>query len=42
MKYHMLYLVKSNENDVKYIDFRRKIEIKKITNLIRNEIIYFM
>ena len=34
----MLYLVKSNENEVKYIDLRRKNEIKKITNLMRNDI----
>jgi hypothetical protein len=31
----MLYLVKSNENELKYVDLR-----KKITNLMRNEIIY--
>ena len=37
----MLYLVylRSNENDVKYIDLRRKIKIKKMSNLMRNEII---
>ena len=33
---------KSSENEVKYIDLRRTIEIKKITNLMRYEIIYFM
>jgi hypothetical protein len=33
--------LKSNENEVKYIDLRRKIEIKKITNLMRNETILF-
>ena len=32
----MLYLVKSNENGLKYVDLRKK----KITNLMRNEIIY--
>ena len=31
----MLYLVKSNENELKYVDLR-----KKMTNLMRNEIIY--
>jgi hypothetical protein len=31
--------LKSNENEVKYIDLRRKIEIKKMSNLMRNEII---
>ena len=37
-----MYL-KSNENEVKYIDLRRKIEIKKImTNLMRNGIIYLL
>jgi hypothetical protein len=29
----------SNENEIKYIDLRRKIEIKKMSNLMRNEII---
>ena len=39
----MLYIqLKSNENEVKYTDLRRKIEIKKMTNLTRNEILYFM
>ena len=42
MKYHMLYLVKSNENEVKYIDLIRKIEIKKMTNLMRNKKIYLL
>jgi len=32
----MLYLVKSNGNELKYVDLRRK----KMTNLMRNEIIY--
>jgi hypothetical protein len=32
-------LLKSNENEIKDIDLRRKIEIKKISNLMRNEII---
>ena len=27
-----------NENEVKYIDLRRKIKIKKMSNLMRNEI----
>ena len=31
----MLYLVKSNENALKYADLR-----KKMTNLMRNKIIY--
>jgi hypothetical protein len=31
----MLYLVKSNENELKYFDLR-----KKMTNLMKNEIIY--
>jgi hypothetical protein len=31
----MLYLVKSNENTLKYFDLR-----KKMTNLMKNEIIY--
>jgi hypothetical protein len=31
----MLYLVKFNENTLKYVDLR-----KKKTNLMRNEIIY--
>jgi hypothetical protein len=29
----------SAENEIKYIDLRRKIEIKKMSNLMRNEII---
>ena len=37
MKYHILYQLKSNENEVKYIDLRRKIEIKKMSNLMRNQ-----
>ena len=32
----------SVKNEVKYNDLRRKIEIKKMTNLIRNKIIYAM
>jgi hypothetical protein len=32
--------LKSNENEVKYIDLRRKIEIKKMTNSMRNEVIF--
>jgi len=35
----MLYLVKSNENELKYVDLIKKIK-KKMTNLMRNEIIY--
>ena len=35
----MLYLVKSNENELKYVDLRKKKKKKK-TNLMRNEIIY--
>jgi hypothetical protein len=31
--------LKSNENEVKYIDLRRKIEKKKMSNLKRNGII---
>jgi hypothetical protein len=31
----MQYLLKSNENELKYVDLR-----KKMTNLMRNEIIY--
>ena len=31
--------LKSNENEIKYIDLRKKIEIKKMSNLMRNEII---
>jgi hypothetical protein len=27
----------ANENEVKYIDLRRKIEIKKMSNLMRNQ-----
>jgi hypothetical protein len=27
------------ENEITYIDLRRKIEIKKMSNLVRNEII---
>jgi hypothetical protein len=27
------------ENELKYIDIRRKIEIKKMSNLMKNEII---
>ena len=43
MKYHILYLVKkSNENEVKCIDLRRKIEIKKKSNLMRNKIIVLL
>jgi hypothetical protein len=33
----MLYLVKFNENELKYVDLRTK---NKMTNLMRNEIIY--
>ena len=33
----MLYFVKSNENELKYIDLSIK---NKMTNLMRNEIIY--
>ena len=33
----MLFLVKSNENELKYVDLIRK---NKMTNLMRNEIIY--
>ena len=40
VKYYMLYLVKSNENEVKFIE--EKIEINKMTNLMRNEIIYLL
>ena len=29
--------LKSNENEVKYTDLRRKIEIKKKSNLMTNE-----
>jgi hypothetical protein len=36
MKYHFLYLVKSNENALTYVDLRKKW----MTNLMRNEIIY--
>ena len=39
MKYHILYLVKSNENELKYVDLRKKKKKKK-TNLMRNEMIY--
>jgi hypothetical protein len=35
----MLYLVKSNENELKYVDLRKKKKKKK-TNLMRNEMIY--
>ena len=34
--------LQSNENEVKYIDLRRKIEIKKMTNLMKYEIIYLL
>jgi hypothetical protein len=34
--------IKSNENEVKCIDLRRKIEIKKMTNLMKYEIIYLL
>ena len=37
MKYHMIYLVKSNKNELKYVDLRTK---NKMTNLMRNEKIY--
>jgi hypothetical protein len=37
VNYHILYLVKSNENELKYVDLRKK---KKMTNLMRNQIIY--
>ena len=37
----MLYLVKSNENELKYVDLRKKKKKKK-TNLMRNEIIYIL
>ena len=30
--------LQSTENEIKYIDLRRKIEIKKMSNLMRNEI----
>jgi len=33
----MLYLVKSHENALTYVDLRQK---NKMTNLMRNEIIY--
>ena len=33
----MLYLIKSNENVLKYVDLGKK---NKMTNLMRNEIIY--
>ena len=36
MKYHVLYLDKSNENALTYVDLKKK----KMTNLMRNEIIY--
>jgi hypothetical protein len=32
-------IISSNENEIKYIELRRKIEIKKMSNLMRNEII---
>ena len=35
----MLYLVKSNEYELKYVDLRKN-KNKKKTNLMRNEIIY--
>jgi hypothetical protein len=33
-----MFKLKSNENAVKYIDLGRTFEIRKMTNLIRNEI----
>jgi hypothetical protein len=38
-KSHILYLAKSNEYELKYVDLRKKKKKKK-TNLMRNEIIY--
>ena len=42
MKYSCYIQLKTHENKVKHSDLGRKIEIKKTTNLIRNEITYML